>query len=615
MRKGYVFAALAALGLIGLAGWATLGSAQPVFDPSPGKTDDLPRAKSPPSDPPALIPDIGNPPIGKPRKEVPPQRIDIQPVKPQILIIEPIGLPKPAEPKPVVPKTEPGDAPLVIEPIETTKSGEPKRLAMPPLKSVDPSIKSPDGDLIQVPIRQPAPEAAAGNGKSEPSVTLEWVGPAALKVGMPAEYTLAVRNTCNLPLQKVVVQARMPAGVTLLSTDPKPDATESVLLWELGTLTAQQERRIALRMTAPQRGEVACQAWVTFTGVSVMKLRVREPKLQVKMQAPEKMLVGDPTNIVLTVSNPGDHPADHVKVTATLGEGLESVRGNKVMFEIGALAAGETRTVNIPCVGKVGGAQKCEVVAEGDGLKAGDTVSLNVIQPRLDLAMTGPKMRYEGKKAVYAFKVTNPGDAPAANVFITQLVPSGFKFVQADANGQHDESSRSVKWFVGELGAGESREVKVELLATSQGEFTHKVVAHSARGMKAEQELKTVVEGISAISMEVVDTDDPVEVGADTSYEIRIANTGTKAESDVKLVCAIPPQMKLKSVTGPARYEMVGNDVVFQSLPRLAPRADAVFKVTVTAVAKGDARFKTSLTTASLVEPVTKVEVTKVYAE
>jgi len=48
------------------------------------------------------------------------------------------------------------------------------------------------------------------------------------------------------------------------------------------------------------------------------------------------------------------------------------------------------------------------------------------------------------------------------------------------------------------------------------------MMANASRGMKAEHELKTAVEGLSAILMELVDTEDPVEVGSDTTYEIKV---------------------------------------------------------------------------------------------
>jgi uncharacterized protein DUF11 len=111
----------------------------------------------------------------------------------------------------------------------------------------------------------------------------------------------------------------------------------------------------------------------------------------------------------------------------------------------------------------------------------------------------------------------------------------------------------------------------------------------------------------------VVDTEDPIEVGADTSYEIRVSNTGTKTENDIKIVCTIPDKMQFKAAQGPTRYQEQGKEVVFEPLAKLAPRADAIFRVSVKALAAGDVRFKTSLTSSTLIEPVMETESTKIY--
>jgi len=593
MRKWYFLAGLTAMGIAGLVSWVTLGVAQPMKKAAPA-------------------------PIV--------ERVPMQPVKSAapIRIIDiddslPTAKPVP-EPSPLIADPRVIPVPMIIDPLDAPK--EPVRLTPEPIRIPDvaPKEKEP-ATKIDEPAEKTTTivttvESVNTMSATQPGVGLEWVGPTSLKVGQAAEYTLMVRNISPIPVQKVIVQVRIPSGVNIVNAEPKAENTDNVLVWELGNLLVKQERRLTMKVISPQRGDLTCQAWVTFTGSSVMRIKVREPKLQVKLQMPDKVMVGDPANVVMTVSNPGDHSADHVKITAILADGLESIRGNKLSYDLGTLGAGETRNVTLPCVTKAAGSQKCDVFVEADGgLKAGDSAALNVIQPQLDLAVSGPKLRYVDKKAIYAFKVSNPGDAPASNVFVTQTVPNGFKFVQADNGGQMDDSSHTVKWFLGEVAPGQSKEVKVELLANVQGEFTHKVVANASRGMKVEQELKTAVEGLSAILMEVIDVDDPVEVASDTAYEIKVTNTGTKAETDVKLICTIPAQLKLKNVQSTQKYDVVGNEIIFQPLPKLAPRADIVFKLTVTAVAKGDARFKASLTSASLVEPVIKVEPTKVYGD
>src|SRR5947209_4628056 len=50
------------------------------------------------------------------------------------------------------------------------------------------------------PVAMDDPSGATDNpsGRQEPSVSLEWVGPAAAKVGQAADYSIIVRNICSI---------------------------------------------------------------------------------------------------------------------------------------------------------------------------------------------------------------------------------------------------------------------------------------------------------------------------------------------------------------------------------------------------------------------------------
>src|SRR5260370_42391799 len=194
---------------------------------------------------------------------------------------------------------------------------------------------------------------------------------------------------------------------------------------------------------------------------------------------------------------------------------------------------------------------------------------------------------------MYGFKILNPGSAPASNVTISDQVPEGFKFLAASDGGRHDFSTRTVSWFVGDLLPGQRREVSLEVVAINPGEHKHKVSVVAARGLKNDTEVVTRVEGLSALLMELVDLDDPVEVGADTAYEIRITNTGSKTETNLSLVCTVPDKMEFRGAKGPAncKFHVQGKEVTFEPLPKLAPRADVIYRVNVRGVAPGDLRF------------------------
>jgi uncharacterized repeat protein (TIGR01451 family) len=453
-------------------------------------------------------------------------------------------------------------------------------------------------------------------GRQEPSVSIEWLGTPVAKVGQAADYSLLIRNTSNIPVQQVIIRVRIPAGLTVQGSEPKAMSEAGVLVWELGTLMAKQEKTLQMKLQADAKGDVTPQAWVTFTGSSVMRIRVREPKLAIKASAPDKVLVGDPAAFTLTVSNPGDGSADQVKIRAMLSEGLEHARGNKIDFDIGNLAPGESRNVTLLCGTRTGGAQKCEVSAEAEGgLKAADTCAVNVIMPSLVLKVEGPGLRYLDRKALYTLRVTNPGDAPATNVTVADMVPAGFKVLAASDGGRHDFQSRTVSWFLGEVGPGQTREVKLEVQAVNAGDHKHKATAVGARGLRAEAEKMTKVEGLAALMVEMVDTEDPIEAGGETGYEVRITNTGSKAETDIKLIASVPDKMQFMTAQGPVTYRQEGKTVIFEPLAKLAPRADAIFRIKVKALEAGTVRFKIQVTSTNLTDPVIKMEPTRIYAD
>jgi uncharacterized repeat protein (TIGR01451 family) len=453
-------------------------------------------------------------------------------------------------------------------------------------------------------------------GRQEPAISLEWIGPAVGKVGQVADHHVVIRNISPAAVQQTLVRVRLPAGLTLCASEPKPVVDAGLLLWDLGTLTSRQEKSLNLKLQADTKGDLTPQAWVTFTGSTSFRVRVREPKLLIKCANPERVLVGDAAAFTLTVSNPGDGSADQVRIRAHLSEGLEHARGNKIDFEIGNLAPGESRNVTLLCATRQGGQQRCTLSAEAEGgLIAKENATVNVILPRLDLKLEGPGLRYLDRKALYTLKVHNPGDAPAMNVSVANVVPPGFKVLAASDGGRHDFQARTVSWFLGEIAPGATREVLLEAQAVVAGAHLFKASAIGARGLRAEAERQTRVEGLSALQVELVDIEDPVEVAGETGYEVRISNTGSKTENNIRLVATIPEKMQFKNATGPVRFQQEGKTIVFESLEKLAPRADAIFRIHTKALQPGTVLFKIQVTSANVQEPVIKMEATRVYTD
>ena len=56
--------------------------------------------------------------------------------------------------------------------------------------------------------------------------------------------------------------------------------------------------------------------------------------------------------------------------------------------------------------------------------------------------------------------------------------------------------------------------------------------------------------------------------------------------------------------SGPTGFKVEGNEIVFEPLPKLAPRADAIYRIQVKCTAAGIAHFKARMTSAILTESV-----------
>jgi len=154
-------------------------------------------------------------------------------------------------------------------------------------------------------------------------------------------------------------------------------------------------------------------------------------------------------------------------------------------------------------------------------------------------------------------------------------------------------------------------------MAVNPGEHKHQAIVEAARGLRNETQIVTRVEGLSALLMELVDLDDPVETGTDTAYEIRVTNTGSKTETNLQLICTIPQEMEFRGAKSGAncKYHLQGKQLIFEPLPKLAPRADVIYRVNVRGVLAGDVRFRAQITADGLKAPVLKEESTKVYGD
>ncbi|HLJ09725.1 MAG TPA: hypothetical protein VKU82_00980 [Planctomycetaceae bacterium] len=527
-------------------------------------------------------------------------------------------------------------APRSVKPVKTSKTAAPKSSrssanikpaqhspAKPPKKpeaapKVQPvaAVEDEDQESAVVPAAAQQVVVAATSTDDVPMVSLRWTKNDEVNVGQECKCGLLVKNTGKLAAKDIVVEAYFPRTVRLVDADPSPSDSKDHLVWIFELLEPGQEKAIEVTMIPGRRGEVATSATVRFTGVASSVLKVEEPQLSLAIAGTREVMVGDSLTQIITVSNPGTGIAHDVVVHARIPEGLEHPRGKTVEMGVGSLGPGESRELRLPLSAVNGGDAVLLVEARGSSnLSQRAQNAIRIAAPKLSVEVTGPGLRYVSRHAQYVVTVTNDGIAATDNVRVVHLVPEGFEFIRADKGGKFDAASGSVSWFIGRLEAGQSMQVAVDLNAKQIGEYLHHVQASGENGTIATARATTRVDGTAAVVMEVADLDDPVEVGTQTAYEIRVRNDGSKAAQNLRIACELPKGVDLIDTKGPTDHSLEKGVLHFKPLSELPAGSKIVYVIRVNGKVPGNLRLRAKLTSNASTEPLIVEEMTKFYAD
>ena len=133
-------------------------------------------------------------------------------------------------------------------------------------------------------------------------------------------------------------------------------------------------------------------------------------------------------------------------VQAILTEGLLHPQGAKLEMEMANLAAGETRTVPLRVSAAKAGLQSCQVTIAAEGSPDSTAkASVNVVEPLLQIAQSGPTKCLVRAEPTYEITLTNPGTATTDPVALYAVLPEGFEL----CSGQRQrglQRARTARW-------------------------------------------------------------------------------------------------------------------------------------------------------------------------
>ncbi len=454
-------------------------------------------------------------------------------------------------------------------------------------------------------------------GEQSPSIALQKLAPDEIQVGKQATFEILVRNVGQTPAHDVTVEDQIPKGTRLIdTTPPHQTAANGSLLWQLGTIQPGEETTIQLNVMPEAEGEIGSVATVSFQAHASVRTLCTRPALDVAVSATPKVLVGEYVKFAIRISNPGTGAATGVTIEEDVPEGLVHEAGRELEFEVGTLLPGETRELELILLADKAGVAQNELVVRGDAnLSVQEQVTVEVIAPDLQVDMTGPKLRYLDREATYTLSVANPGTATAKNIELSTFLPKGLKFVSTENQGQYDSRSHAIYWTLDQLPAGQNAEVQLSVLPVETGEQKLQVRGIADLGIERQIEKAVIVDSLAELFFNIQDLSDPIEVGAATVYQVTVTNTGSKTATNVRLGALLPPALRPTGGDGPTRAAVNGQQVIFDTLARLAPKSEVTYKISAQGLRAGDSRIQVQLISDESPEPVTKEESTRVYSD
>ncbi|MFN7805349.1 MAG: hypothetical protein ACK5TO_15120 [Planctomycetaceae bacterium] len=542
----------------------------------------------------------------------------------------------PAQPRSRMTEEDEGDTPVQPTP-EQPRNSPPRKV---------PAVESTvDDDPLQIrPGRAGGGGAATGetkqdnfrrddegNGeddpqpirKARPRLTIDKKAPETAVLGRPMIYEIVVKNSGLVAARGVVVEDVVPVGIRIEGSKPQAQLEGRRLSWRLGTLEAGATQTIAVRVTPESEGTLSGVATVHFDNEQTGDSR-SGPRLQVSVDAPRRITVGQTVNVTFKVRNLGKTNASGVLIHDVLPAALKHPAGDDLEYEIGDIPPGESREVTLQLTAAQSGQAINRAVVTADGAVSEETVvALEVVGPVLNVTRTGVKRLLPGRRGRFTNVVTNPTGASLKNVMVVETIPAAMDFLDASDGGTYDERRRTVTWQLGPLDPRESKSVSISLSANGRGSLISVVRASDPSGASGEAVSTTQVVGQPALSIEVPDLPGALDVGQEVTAVVKVYNRGTDAATNTRVTVSLPGTFEVVGVEAPVKYQRAAataagrprTELRFEPIRAIDVKKFGEIQVKLRARTAGAGRLKVQAACDQIADPILREDDLSVLAE
>lgn len=326
--------------------------------------------------------------------------------------------------------------------------------------------------------------------------------------------------------------------------------------------------------------------------------------LAVSVQGPTTAAVGSQVTYQIQVTNPGDLPAEDVRVsTGEMTDRLrlvpgEGVQGNRRVWDLGTLGPHQTRLLTLNCEAQMSGDVRVTITANAIGVSAEDQVVTEITETALRLVVElineDPNRIYVGDEVSFNISVTNTSNAPITNVVVRDIFDTGLE--------QSEGQSSPVRKSLNSLAPGGEKHFGLTFTVREAGLLQHTVEVtadggHSARTV----ERITAVEPRHQLSV-LIDGPETMTDRQRATYDITVTNTGDTELSGLNIQVRIDDSLNPVEAT-PEHGPIVPN-LLRWLVAALPPNRSVTRTVTCDAVTFNDrAEVRASVVSVRITQP------------
>ncbi len=252
----------------------------------------------------------------------------------------------------------------------------------------------------------------------------------------------------------------------------------------------------------------------------------------------------------------------------------------RIEWRMDRLASGKLETLDLVLVATSG--KPIELAVTFEHAPVGSHTLVEVQEPKLEIQLAGPEEVQFAKPQLYRLMLSNPGTGAAENIVI-ELTPPGAT------------PSAAITHKLGDLAAGATKSVEIELTARDAGQLAMHATATAAGGLKASAEKALFCRRAEL----VVDWRGPQQkyAGSSASYFFRVRNPGTAIAEQVDFRVELPSGFEFTSASEGQSYDAATGTITWK-VGSLRPGDDHYMELQGVVRQAGNCNLKIAATTA-----------------